>query len=55
MKWLMRPAKLKYVETGINPDGSVSHRAGDPVPESKKYTNWDFISDPSGREGQTWR
>ena len=52
LKWLGEPAKLKYVR---NADGSPALNDGDPVPENRTYTNWDFIAYRSGREGQTWR
>ena len=54
MKWLMRPAKLKYVAAGRNSDGTM-HRAGDLVPEDNDFTNWFYIKHPEKFEGQTWR
>ena len=54
MKWLMRPAKLKYVAAGRNPDGTM-HQVGDPVPEDNDFTNWFYIKHPEKFEGQIWR
>ena len=54
MKWLMRPAKLKYMAAGRNPDGTM-HQVGEPVPEDNDFTNWFYIKHPEKFEGQTWR
>ena len=54
LAWLKMPAKLKYAETGINADGSILHRVGDPVPEDSDITNWVFITEPGKYRGYTW-
>ena len=52
LKWLGRPAKLKYVR---NADGFPASNDGEPVPEDNDFTNWFYIKHPEKFEGQTWR